>query len=470
MDSKINEKYSNMLEPFETMGQWWIPNSNDTFSGTLKYIPKEEILELKLIGKLPKNSIIQSITLINGLTVGGQYMTLLNCCTYMDSFRAPGYFTTKVIPQFVFVGVCFKTIEEVVFNKAIYSCYNNEDFMGETGIKSEFQQEGEKSKFELSYECPEPINFKIEDFNISTTWQVTWPRMGPEIEICERAGFIIKSSKYFTHIDFLNTPIGRVNSLLELTIGERLPIREVILSSEKIGKTFNDGTFHIQPILLFFQQSITYPLPKRKAPLELFFSFHEIRSEISNIIPKWHEVRQKFKSAIGLFLTVLRMRNELSIEHRFLNLCHVLEVYHRNKSGETYITPEKYEHLLENVIEAVPQEHKKYIKQRLQYGNELMLRKRISQIYELLPIKIKERIGEKKVFCNKIVNTRNYLTHYDENIKTLALSNIEMIKYEVKMINMCKALFLLEIGFSHETINQKLGNFYIPETISFEEK
>jgi hypothetical protein len=470
MESKIKEKYSNMLEPFETMGQWWIPDSKDVFSGTFKYIPQEEVLELKFIGKLEKGPIIKNIKIINGLTVGGQYMTLVNCFAYMDSFRAPGYVTTKAIPQFVFVGFCFKTIEEIIFNKATYSCYNNEDFMGESGFKSEHLIKDNKVEYDLSYKYPEPINFKIEDFDISTTWQVTWPSVGPEIDIREKAGFVIKSSKCHTHIEFLNTPITRVNTLLEIIIGERVPIREVILISEKIGRTFNDGEFYTQPISLLWKQPISYPLPKRKTPFELVFSFYEIKNEINNIIQKWHETHQRYKTAIGLFLTVLRMRKDLSIEHRFLNLCHVLEVYHRLKSSETYMDPEKYKLLLENIIGVVPQEHQQYIRQRLQYGNELMLRKRVKQIYDLLPIKIQERIGEKKSFCDKIVNTRNYLTHYDKNIKSLALSNVEMIKYETFMINMCKALFLLEAGLSHEKINEKLGDFYIPETIKFQDE
>jgi len=459
-----------MLEPFETMGQWWIPGSKDVFSGTFRYIPQEEVLELKFIGKLEKGPIIKNIKIINGLTVGGQYMTLLNCFAYMDSLRAPGYITTKAIPQFVFVGFCFKTIEEITFNKATYSCYNNEDFMGESGFKSEHIIKDNKVEYDLSYKYPEPINFKIEDFDISTTWQITWPSIGPEIDIQEKAGFAIKSSKCHTHIEFLNTPITRVNTLLEIIIGERVPIREVTLISEKIGRTFNDGEFYTQPISLLWNQTISYPLPKRKAPFELVFSFYEIKNEINNIIQKWHETHQRYKSAIGLFLTVQRMRRELSVEQTFLNLCRVLEVYHRLKSSETYIEPEKYEHLLENIIGVVPKEHKKYIRQRLQYGNELTLRKRLKMIYDLLPQKIQEKIENKDIFCEKVVNSRNYLTHFDENIKPLKLSSDEMLKYGTIMINMCKALFLLEIGIPYEKINQKLGDFYIPETISFEEK
>lgn len=473
MGLDIKEKYANMLEPFETMGQWWIPSSKDKFSGILKYDPQEAILELKILGELlPLKSgpiTFQNVKIVNGLTTGGQYMTLLNCLYAIDSISSPGYITSKVIPQFIFVGACFDNEEEIIFNEAVYSCHNNEDFMGESGLKPEFQvKDGKLSTYNLSYKYPEVINFKVENFNISTNWWISWPMGGPELNISEKAGFTIKSPQYCKHTDFLEIPINSIHSFLELIIEDRLPIRTVALKSEKIGWTEEDGTFHQEPVSLLWKQRISYPLPKKRHPLELLFTIHGISNEINSVMQKWSGTWQKYKPAQNLFFTVLRMRKELTVENGFLNLCHVLEAYHRIKSDETYTQPEKYEELLGVIIQAIPQEHKEYIRQRLQYGNELMLRKRFKHIYDLMPVKIQERIGERKNFCDKIVNTRNYLTHYDKNIKSLALSYGEMIKYEAIMITICKTLFLLEAGINSETINLKLGNFYIPETISFE--
>ncbi|MHB9068823.1 MAG: ApeA N-terminal domain 1-containing protein [Sedimentisphaerales bacterium] len=467
MGSNIKEKYTNMLESFETMGQWWIPGSEKQVSGVLKYDPQEAILELKIIGELlpfKNGSIAQNIKIINGLTVGGQLMTLLNCFTFMCSIRAPGYITIKIIPQFVFAGACFKSEEEMIFKEATYSCYNNEDFMGESGLKSEFQlKDNNISAYNLSYKYPELINFKIEDFDISTNWWINLPGAGPELDIQEKAGFSIKSSQFYKHTDFLDIPIKLIHSFLELIIEDRLPMRTVSLKSEQIDQTGDK-----ESVSLLWKQRISFPLPKRRHQNELNFTIREISNEINNIMQKWNETSQKYKPAQDLFFTVLRMRKELTVENGFLSLCHVLEAYHRIKSDDTYMQPEKYEELLGVIIQTVPKEHKEYIKQRLRYGNELALRKRLNQIYDILPVKIQERIGEKGNFCDKIVNTRNYLTHYDNNIKSLALARSEMIKYETIMIIICKTLFLLDAGIIPETINLKLGNFYIPETISFE--
>jgi len=50
---------------------------------------------------------------------------------------------------------------------------------------------------------------------------------------------------------------------------------------------------------------------------------------------------------------------------------------------------------LENIIDAVPEQHKKHIGQRLKYGNELSLRQRLKQIYDLLPGKVQARLDKK---------------------------------------------------------------------------
>ncbi|MHC4618373.1 MAG: ApeA N-terminal domain 1-containing protein [Planctomycetota bacterium] len=469
----MKEKYSNMLESFETMGHWWLPGSENKHSGTLRYNPQESILELKVIsdllplqsGPIPTH---RNIKMVHGLTVGGQYMTLLNCLYILDSIRMPGYSSNKVYPQFVFVGCCFGNESEILFNEATYSCHNNEYFVGESGFRSELQtQDGQLSSYTLSYKYPETIGFELGDFAVSTTWRTNLPTQGPELHISEKAGFVIKTSEYLSHADFLKTPITSIHTFIELIAEERLPIRTVILYSDKLGWTEDNGSFHREPISLLWKQNISFPLPKARHRFELTLTLREMSGEIGGIMRRWHDTRLKYEPAHNLFFTVLRMRRELNLENLFLNLCHVLEVYHRIKSGVTYMNAEEYRALLDTIVASVPEGHRQHIRQRLEYGNELSLRQRLKQLYDLLPQKIQSRIGPKKMFCNLIVNTRNYLTHYDESIKSQALTTEGMMKYEYILIAICKVVLLLEAGVSPELISKRIGNFRVPEPLRF---
>jgi hypothetical protein len=476
MSTEIKDRFTNLLEPFEAVGQWWIPGAQDKqYNGVLTYKPQESILELKLIGNiLPIENgpmqMYQHIKIINGLTVGGQYITLLNCLYFIDSMRFPGYISTKVTPQFVFVGWCFEQEQEIVFNEAIYSCYNLENVIGESGFKTELKLGDNNSilKYTLSYEYPTPIAFKFDKYSVSLNWAVNLPFTGPEINANETVGFTIKTQEYYKHTDFIQNPILSIHQFIQLITEQNLPIRNVFMMSDKIGEKREDGSFRSEPISLIWRNTIDDSLPKKRHSKEYFFTLHELKEEINSIMPKWHDVRSKYKPAYNLYFTVFRMRRDLNLENRFLNLCHVLEVYHRIKSSDTYMAPEEYQILLDQIIKSVPDGHKKHIQQRLHYGNEISLRQRLKQIYDYLPNKIQSRVGEKKKFCDDVVNTRNYLTHYDENLKLVSLKVDGMMKYECILLAICKVLLLMEAGISPEILNEKMANFYITEVFNYE--
>jgi len=216
MSSEIKDKYSNMLEPFETLGYWWIPGANDKkYSGTLKYDPHESILQVKIIGDmlaLKSGPIaIQNVKIVNGLTVGGQYVTLLNCLYIPDQIRMPGYATHRIEPQFVFVGAHFESEADLLFDEAIYSCHNNEQLLGESGFKAEFKLGGDRlSSYNLAYQHPERISFQIDAYKVTSTWGATFPSHGPDLHISERAGFTIESYGHVPHTSFLNDPASKI--------------------------------------------------------------------------------------------------------------------------------------------------------------------------------------------------------------------------------------------------------------------
>lgn len=470
----MNGKYNNnMLEAFETMGQWWLPGSEQQFSGILKYDPQESVLELEIVGNIiPLKSgpiIPQQIKLVNGLTVAGQYMSLYNCLYCISSIKAPGYTTCKIYPQFIFIGCCFDSEDEIKFNQAIYSCYNLEELMGVSGIKPELKFDDNKiASYKLSYEFPKKVNFKFDCFDVSTNISLqNFPVTGHKLTISETAAFKISTTKYLTHTDFLSGPITSIHNFLELIYNEKLPFRSVVLRSDKLGHE-QDGKFYQEPILLLWKQGVSYPLPTKKHPLELIFTVYELANELDGIMRKWHKNRFKYEPAHNLFFTTFHMKRELTIQNVFLGLCQVLETFHRIKNNEMVMPEEEFDSLIKCVLEATPEQHRKFLGQRLQYGNELGLRQRLKQLYNCLPPGFQNKIGKKKGFVQKMVVTRNYLTHYDEKIKNEALSISEMMQWEPMLINFCKALFLQEAGVSNEIIDSKLANFKTPDIFSFD--
>jgi hypothetical protein len=218
---------------------------------------------------------------------------------------------------------------------------------------------------------------------------------------------------------------------------------------------------------LLWKQSLSFPLPQIKHSHELLFTAKALQDKFANILNTWHKTLERFESVVNLFMTVLRMRRELNISNCFLNLCQVLEAYHRIKSNETYIDQDKYDMLLDSIISTVPSDHREHIKQRLRYGNEIGLRKRLKSIYDMLPEKIKGRIPNRNDFIGKVVDTRNYFTHYDPKSKQNSLVENEIVPVETILFVICRALFFIESGIEDSVIGDKLCNFDMPQIVSY---
>jgi hypothetical protein len=106
---------------------------------------------------------------------------------------------------------------------------------------------------------------------------------------------------------------------------------------------------------------------------------------------------------------------------QFLDLIYGLESFHRKIGGKNNYMPEdKYtEKVLPLLKKAIPKDldssHQASLKSRLKYGNMLSLRKRISDLIDLLPPQELNILGigttKKHSFVSKIVNLRNDLVH-----------------------------------------------------------
>ncbi|MBC8100918.1 MAG: hypothetical protein H7Y11_15870, partial [Armatimonadetes bacterium] len=102
-------------------------------------------------------------------------------------------------------------------------------------------------------------------------------------------------------------------------------------------------------------------------------------------------------------------------------------------------------------------------KSTIKYGNEYSLRKRLKLILRdiLGPYKttVDRLFGNHEVFISKLVDTRNYLTHYTKQPNTVVdlqkqLNFVQSLKL---LMQLC---FLAEMGFPQEKVEELMKNHY----------
>jgi hypothetical protein len=145
------------------------------------------------------------------------------------------------------------------------------------------------------------------------------------------------------------------------------------------------------------------------------------------------------------------------LDGRFLALAHGLETYHRRTSNEKLMDDGEFEALVTEILSGCPEEKKEWLKDRLTYANEINLRNRIKKIVAAF----KEHIGNSKTrekLISNIVDTRNYLTHFDKSSKHKAVSGRELAFLCFKMEALLQLHFLQVLGFTKVEINSVLNN------------
>lgn len=143
------------------------------------------------------------------------------------------------------------------------------------------------------------------------------------------------------------------------------------------------------------------------------------------------------------------------LDAKVLALAQGLEIYHRKTSDETRMEQDNFESLRESLINQCPEKHRKWLSERLRYGNELSLRQRIQRIIE----PFNEFIGndnQRDKLIGSLVDTRNYLTHYDESLQSKVASGDTLYHLYRKMEAIFQLRILQELGFTQTEIKSLL--------------
>ena len=157
--------------------------------------------------------------------------------------------------------------------------------------------------------------------------------------------------------------------------------------------------------------------PEPVAPHQMIVRLPVIRPSIEATLLEWFALSGVARPAIELFCGVLFGGTGIST-YSFLALAQAAEAYHRCTHEGTYESSEAYdEHLSEiKLPEGLPKPLRKKLKDVLKYGNELSLRKRLTELFDGLgPLRAAVSRDSKEA-VSEIVDARNALTHQTKGV------------------------------------------------------
>lgn len=449
-------------ETVKRSGYFWLPSAPERkIPGTLSITDGGDI-ELEVVGLFD-----ESIEALNGNDdlrrivghVENDVLITLDDCFYSHkSIPFGGISKSLVCVNKAFSGVAYEEGEKVSFNTFRFSIEGIDEWVGVSGIKVDNQQE--RNTATITYLRPEDVLINLNN-GMQLLVRFFWTHPGfpnlTEAKITQKIYFDLVSAEERELNDFISIA-HKITTLLCFAIDKTVCIEHVTATANSIIRDIGDGKSIPVPVTIYYP---SLPYSKEEPKIEwhrMLFRYGNIASNAEKVINNWINAYDKIDVALDLyFSTTMGVRKYL--DGKFLALAQGLETYHRRTSDEKLMDGEKFQDLVKRINDLCPEENREWLAGRLMNGNEIPFTKRIKSIID--PFKdVTWTSAERGKIIREIVDTRNYLTHYNESLKSKAVSGYDLWSLCRKMEILFQLHFLLVLGFTQEEIKSILNNCY----------
>lgn len=142
------------------------------------------------------------------------------------------------------------------------------------------------------------------------------------------------------------------------------------------------------------------------------------------------------------------------LDQKFLAFVQAIESYHRRMITNYEIPEDYHKKRLEEITRAVPENHRKWLQERLAYSNEPTLRRRMRDMMDKCSDVVKPNKSVRNAYISKTVNTRNYLTHYDSSLESKTAKGEQLRDLTQGLKLLLEISLLKELGFESKDINE----------------
>lgn len=446
------------LETFETMGKWWTKDNPDKMvTGTLKYTPEE--ITLDLIGVLGEDYFLnfenETPEEIYGISVGGESFKLdvLNRSGTRSS--SPGIPIETYNVRSFLAGNYTEEFPES-FDNVLFSA----DYLTPWIDPGVFEEERstKDNYYKIEYFPPETkeykiksINTTIEEYFIGNTKRDFISKV--EINASHTSWFKISpdENKNLTwFLDIVRSFKGFLNLLLDYTTSDEHILFRVFKKEEKRYLEYK------------YFESIK-EVKKKKRNIQFLFKYNDVKENLESILNNWFEKEEKLKTIISFHLVNFE---RLYLDTKFINSVQTLEIFHRRFYEGAKIDQELYsdntKKIKQFIIENIKDEEvKSFFLNKFNHGNEYNLGRRLKELINGLSQDVKIfLIGNSENrdrFIQKVVETRNYLTHFDYTNKKMVLEEpIGKFYAAYRMKVILIFIVLKELGLEEELIFKKV--------------
>lgn len=311
---------------------------------------------------------------------------------------------------------------------------------------------------DVSYRSPEAIVAELPDakLEISFSWQLREASpLRHERTLAQLSAFVLRFPKS-TPLEQTLDYVYQLRNFLGLAVGR--PVVPVSVRGNVLPppNAEADPFTRLPPrkpgVKVFYRLGPSVPDTKDVHPAQMLFTLPEARERIETLLNNWFGKQQLLRPVFDLYFGAVYNRHAF-LDQRFLSLMQAVETYHRRTSGGTDLPEDEHAERVEAILAATPDQFSKWLAGRLEYSNQLVLRKRLDDVLKKCPTIVKKLIENRGSFAHRLRLARNYLTHYDESLEDEAPKGMDLYPFAVQLQALVEMCLLVELGFNCDEID-----------------
>lgn len=437
-------------EEIKRVGYFWLPSKSEQKIPGILTISDGGSIELELFGLLTNKFGSDDVTLnrINGEIEKHGLVTLDNCFYKHRTFSSRGTSKSLIYADLALFGAAYESEEVFSFNTFRFSVEGIDEWLNIRGISVDNEEAGVR----ISYSKPDNILVDLGDgIQLNIGFQSSYPIMAPlkEAKITQKALLSLVSEQELP-LDSFRTMAHRITTFLCFAIDKIVSMENIIASSNSLREEIDENETRPIPLQLYYRSLPHMDNVSKINEYNMLFGFHQIQNDLGHILKNWLNAYETISPTMALYFSVKNGAYEY-ISGQFLALIQGVETYHRRTSQEKLLDDSIFEELRDTIISLCPDQHKDWLKGRLHHGNEISLRKRIKRLIEPFADFFGSK-EEQNNFINDLLNTRNYLTHYDPSLEDKAVRGQDLLRLHYKLEVILQLNFLRMLNFTDDEV------------------
>lgn len=431
------------------LGEWWLPEKTDDIIQGVLHLTEKGKIELRSIQRFDCSGLDfcgENYPVVNGRLSTGPKVTLINAYRN-SSFHTPGYQEDHYAPKAVVIGQHVDTWDFLV--KAIEADFDRvSDWFGINPFQISYPKDHTKMAVTCEVQHFPAITVGEKSIALRYNQRMSHEKHSMSIEYHVRAKVEFPDRIRITDaIDELQ----KLSDFFTLCMGTKCDYDNISFTYDE-----NDQNY------LLMNRSENDAAPERKHLPPFLISYSDIGPLLSHCLESWDQRHAEIAPIIDYFVEA----HDTSLHHStvmtFLKLAQALESYSRKTWKESAEPQDAYEAKVERILARFDDldEERQMLSEMLKRpgANEPSNNQRFNSMLRrtkiYLGISSSKSVGK---LGYRVVTTRNYYTHFNEDLKSRIYSNIDLYYVNSLLREMLRILIMQALDIPDETIQNAMN-------------